>query len=284
MNTCNKYANEFNNESLINLKKICKFNNIKNVSKMQKREIIVKINEYFSVIKIQRFIRKIWIEDNICPISMNKITYPCFPYKIKGGNFIYYNLEPLISYLVSTGDFRDPKTRGIYSCEDIENIENIRTYCKIKGKNVIHASNNKKYYTIKKDRDDSILSMERMLDEIISYIRDIIENNKNLTFRQLNEELSNYYRPFSIYFKYLVSLSRDSAKSIIDRTIDIINETTETKKFKIKRINEKSKINNTQEVEVEVEVDDEEKFEEKLKIKNNIIHFLLQLEEDELMN
>ena len=65
---------------------------------------------------------------------MEEVRYPCFAFRPKGfmidkckrngTSFIYYNLEPLVDYLISSGDFRDPKTREPYSETTLKSIDN----------------------------------------------------------------------------------------------------------------------------------------------------------------
>ena len=51
---------------------------------------------------------------------MTDAIYPFFAFKPKGSIlFIYYNLIDLADYLITTGDFRDPKTREKYSDDRI---------------------------------------------------------------------------------------------------------------------------------------------------------------------
>ena len=117
----NKY--DYVNTSVVNLKKICKRLHITNYSIMKKNELRNEIYKYFSIVKIQKSFRKYFSSEEICPISIEPIKYPCFPFKPKGATkFIYYNLEPLIEYLITTGDFRDPKTREKYSSDTLRTL------------------------------------------------------------------------------------------------------------------------------------------------------------------
>lgn len=196
---------------------------------LKKDDLIVKIKEYTSVLKIQRFYRNKKSTEQVCPISMESIKYPCFAFRPKGHSmFIYYNLEPLVSYMLSSGNFKDPKTREEYSDQVLESIDKEVLKNKIPlmkpFKSVIKASKNKKYYRKKKDNEDTILALERCLDDIIGSMRSIIEQR----IRRVNpiQTLNSlFFMAFRTYFRRLVSLSKESGLSLIERTIVSINGT-----------------------------------------------------------
>jgi hypothetical protein len=212
--------------SVKNLKKICKKLKISGYSKLKKNQLVVEINTYFSVIKIQKFFRLKNGSGELCPISMDKISYPCFPFKPKGHSlFIYYNLEPLVSYLLTTGDFRDPKTREKYSPETLQKMDKLRESNKIKGKSVFRAFKNKRYYKKKNDIEENITVIERCLDDIISSMRSLLENRDRRRRHAVPTLNTLFFMSFRVYFRRLVAQSRDHAENLIQRTIKLVNET-----------------------------------------------------------
>jgi len=219
-----------NNISLKLLKKICKFMKIKNYSKLNKEEILTRINVNLSIIKIQRFLRSRWI-DGLCPVSMEEVKYPCFAFRPKGfmidrsknrngTSFIYYNLEPLVNYLVSSGDFRDPKTREPYSEETLKCIDKCKVENKIKMKSVYRASINKTIYRRKREREEDLIVLERCIDEVVSSIRIILEteqpNDSEITLN------SFHFPTFHRYFRNILYKSKDYAEQVLEHTINII--------------------------------------------------------------
>ena len=108
---------------------------------------------------------------------MNVLTYPCFPFRPKGQTlFIYYDLKSISEYLLNSGDFRDPKTREEYSIAHLTLLDKLRKENKIMDKSIVTLSKNKKFYRQKKDNEESILIIERCLDDIISSMRNLLEN------------------------------------------------------------------------------------------------------------
>lgn len=114
--------------TLTTLKKICKFLHIKNYSSLRKNEIISLINKHHAMIKLQRWMRRVFSKEETCPISCEPIKYPCFAYKTPNNVFIYYNLDALRSFLIKSGDFRDPSTRGEYTEKQLLEMDNIYDY------------------------------------------------------------------------------------------------------------------------------------------------------------
>jgi hypothetical protein len=214
------------------LKKIlidrCKKNKIKNLSKLSTEDLFNLLRKYYAVLKIQKAFRKyLGGNDLVCPITMETIKYPYFPYKPKGQViYLYYTLENLVEYLLNTGDFRDPKTREQYSEETLAKIDKLKKIHKIKGKSVLRSSKNEKFYKHKKDKEDSIMVIERCIDDIVATMRNLLEDERR---RRHAEQMLNtlLFMSFRVYFKRLVFYSREMAEQLIERTINIINETVD---------------------------------------------------------
>jgi len=122
---------------------MCKRRHIRGISALKKDDLVKKIKTYESILKIQKWFRKKLIKDNVCPITLEKVTYPCFCFCPTKDVFIYYNLNDLRSYLLSTGNFIDPKTRIEYSKKQLIEI----------GKDVYAASKNTKRYKKIKEKE-----------------------------------------------------------------------------------------------------------------------------------
>lgn len=253
------------------IKKICKYRKFQ-CGSLRKQDLINHFDRNLKATKIQRIYRS--RSDCVCPITMTIVKYPCFSFRPKGQTvFIYYNLSDLINYLINTGDFRDPKTRQEYSTTDIKVMNSLQKYYKIEYKeipskikmyipistNIFKAYNNKKYYKIKKDKENDILIMERCLDDIISSMRNILEVSDRR--RNYQHTLNNLlFTSFKIYFKRLVQLSTNKyIENYIQQTIKIINETVDR--------------NKTIAISDKIDVDI---------IRDNIIQFLYQIQFDEI--
>ena len=216
------FQQNLKNIKLSKLKQLCKQKKIKNYSKLSKPCIIKLINYNLSIVKIQRFLRKKWI-DGPCPITLEVIKYPCWAFKPKGfqidksykkgKSFIYYDLNALIKYLLTTGDFRDPKTREPYTPDVLKSIDLYKDKLKLKYTSLYKASINKSKYKKKKDREEDIIVLEMCIDEVVSKIRFLIENEQT---NDCKLTLNNFHFPtFHRYFRNLLYKSRERAKQDI---------------------------------------------------------------------
>jgi hypothetical protein len=237
--------------NLVTLKRICKNLHIKNYSNLRKNEIISLIEKHHSLIKIQRWIRKIFSKEEPCPISCEPIKYPCFAYKTPSSVFIYYNLDALRSFLIKTGDFRDPSTRGEYSEKQLLEMDIIHKYyhtvlhieknenennsdCneypnkklsnKVKNENfksVFRASKNKKFYEKIKEKEQEQLIFERILDSICDEMVKFIGDHKNDNQFTLD---SVYLYDYRTQFRRLINRSKTHAEYVINKNIDSFNQ------------------------------------------------------------
>ena len=214
--------------SIKQLKLLCKLNGIANYSKLNKLELLNLYNKHLYIIKIQRLLRSMWI-DGLCPISMEPVKFPCFAFRPKGfmidksrsgTSFIYYNLIPLIEYLISSGDFRDPKTREPYTEETLKSIDKQKTKLKLKMKSVYKASINKTLYRKKKETEEELTVLERCLDEVVSSIRIALETEQ---YNDPTLTLNSFHFPtFHRYFRNILYKSKEYAEQVLKNTIHVI--------------------------------------------------------------
>jgi len=210
------------------LKLLCKLRGISNYSKLNKPDLLTLYNQHLSIIKIQRFLRSRWI-DGLCPISMEPVEFPCFAFRPKGfmidksrsgTSFIYYNLVPLIEYLLSSGDFRDPKTREPYTEETLKSIDNFKLKMKLKMKSVYKASINKTLYRKKKDIEEELTVLERCIDEVVSSIRIALETEQH---NDSTVTLNSFHFPtFHRYFRNILYKSKEYGQQVLQNTIRVI--------------------------------------------------------------
>lgn len=240
--------------TLPELKKICKFMHIKKYTGLKKINIILMINKHLSILKIQRWIRKKLSKNESCPISMDRINYPCFVYKPIGTQkLIYYNLSAIKNFLIKSGDFRDPISRDSYTEENLQTMDIIDKYYHKYEKNykivsVCKASKNTKFYLKMKEKECELLTFERILDAICQDIKELIAENP------LDNFMMNavYLHDYRIQFRRLLLRSLSHAEYVINKNIDNINA-SRIKEFKMAKQYETS---------------------------DNVTHFLYQLREE----
>ncbi len=199
-----------NNLTVSILNNMCKRRELKGTSKCKKQDLIYMLKYHNSVVKIQTWYRKKLIKDQQCPISLEPITYPCYPYcpsKQPKAIFIYYNLDPLKSFLITTGDFRDPKTRISYTKKQLIDID----------KDVYKASKNILHYKRKKERDNEILFLERYMDELTQEMIDLVETPDIYKLDAI------YFYSYKLQYKKLEIRSKEHAQYVLGKSIQNIN-------------------------------------------------------------
>ncbi len=220
--------NDIKTFSTQQLKKLCKIYKLTNYYKLKKNELFKLVNTQISVIKIQRYIRRLLMgmcNDPICLISMEPIRFPCYSFKPKGSTYyVYYNLNVFIDYLLQTGDFRDPKTREPYTDDFLKKVDAYKKKLGIKSKSVYQASQNLTIYKKKREHEDEIMVLDRCIDEVVSSIIGIME-------RRVDDQtdpriiLNSYHFPTYLrYYKRLLQKCSFSGKLKIKSTIRIITD------------------------------------------------------------
>jgi hypothetical protein len=188
------------------LQNICKKRKIRNYSKLRKAELIDTINKFSAVLKIQRWYRNRLINGEECQITFDEVKYPCYGYNVLKGKFIYYNLEPLKQHLISSGDFRDPKTRNVFTDKQLKAI----------GFDVYFASKNHKFYEQKRRHEQMLLTQERIIDYVTEDLTKCIDLNDRY-------KMSYQLTSFEKHYGTLAKLCKKTAEYVFNKTMENIN-------------------------------------------------------------
>ena len=183
------FNNKFKIQNFKNLKKLNKYKSVKKIANTRKKNLINKFNEINSAILIQQYIRKLFNNENMCPITLCKLEYPFVSIKNNCVSkntlvkFRYYSFNEFITYLSkSTDSFKDPLTREELSEKTLTQIYNLLKFFEIPN-NTKKLFNKKAKKNIRKKENYFILC--NCLNEVIN---EIFENESsfNFTFRITN--------------------------------------------------------------------------------------------------
>lgn len=202
---------------------------IKGYSKLKKNEIIEKIVKLYAIRIIQKRYIKYKALNTLCPISLEPIHHPYWSKKTQKGR-IYYNLEPLASFLVSSGDFRDPNTRESYSDEEIASIDSLIKLNKIKlRKSVKKAKESPMFYKRLKENEEQIDILMERIRYIFWSIRDHIEDiyNGYGDIKELTTQMEVTY--FPTVKEYIRLLQRRDKRSMKNAFLDMTRIISEIK-------------------------------------------------------
>jgi hypothetical protein len=108
----------------------------------------------------------------LVPIGKKKT----FKFSRPNGTIVQFNVDTLIDYLLTSGDFHDPETRLPFSDANLCEIDSIALSLGLSKPSVFEAKNNITKYSDAKFRRDALLALERCAGEVIAEMLDIAEN------------------------------------------------------------------------------------------------------------
>lgn len=207
--------------SMKHVKAVSKKVGIKGYSKLKKNEIIDNIVKLYAVKIIQKRYIKYKALNTLCPISLEPVRHPYWYKRTQKGR-IYYNLEPLANFLVSSGDFRDPNTRESYSDKEIESIDKLIKLNKIKlQKSVKKAKDSPMFYKRLKENEEQIDILMERIRYIFWSIRDHVEDiyNGYGDIKELTTQMEVTY--FPTVKEYIRLLQRKDKRSMKNSFLDM---------------------------------------------------------------
>jgi hypothetical protein len=113
--------------------------------------------------------------DPVMLLPIDKKKKP-FQYTRTNGVVVQFNVETLIDFLISSGDFTDPETRLPFNDEQLKAIDSVAKVNGLIRPSVYEAKNNLSFYSEKKFRRDALLGLERCAGEVITDMLNLIEN------------------------------------------------------------------------------------------------------------
>ena len=202
---------------------------IKNITKLHKSELFLKVNEYIAVKTIQKAYRSYFYKNAEDCITLEKVSYPCFIYRTKFGKLYFYSYDSIIKYIMKTGDVRDPMTRTAYSDNDLLRLDlEAKIYFPhIKYKSTLKIKKNPNYAKRIRNQENEILAFQLRLDELKNNILFIIHAElfswnipnepiliDNIEYRSISVYIVNVLYEFKVILTHLGALNQYQAESI----------------------------------------------------------------------
>jgi hypothetical protein len=178
---------------LEDLKIISKQLFLKNIGRIKKKDTLIsRLRIQLSIIRIQKWFRDKVAYNDICPISLERVRYPCWGYRTYN-KFTYYNLPELAYYFVTSGDFRDPSTRNIVTISHVTSLANVlkqdTAMSKIK---LIKAFHSDEQFRLKRQQEerrdvleDTVMTVITEISEDLHTIDENIKRNIEMDVHQL---------------------------------------------------------------------------------------------------
>mmetsp|Transcript_16014 Transcript_16014/g.21168 ORF Transcript_16014/g.21168 Transcript_16014/m.21168 type:complete len:296 (+) Transcript_16014:147-1034(+) len=146
------------------------------------------------------------------PIMFTKIGKYKYKFVRPNGKVIQYNVESLVEYLLSTGDFHEPETRIRFSENDLRQIdEAVRSYG-LNKPSVFEAKQNNFAYAEKRQQRDALLGLERCASEVVAEMMQIIElDDPDLAEEGEMKLVMSTFPIFSDLFGQIMSVDQEYA-------------------------------------------------------------------------
>lgn len=113
--------------------------------------------------------------NKIDPIMMNPLGKNVYTFMRSNGSGCRFNVESLVDYLLTSGDFHDPETRIQFSDNDLKAIDKAAVKAGLSKPSVLDAKRNPQRYSEGIFFRDAIQGLERCAGEVITDILYIIE-------------------------------------------------------------------------------------------------------------
>lgn len=111
------------------------------------------------------------------PIMLTELDPHTFEFVRTNGTIVAYNIDSLVQYILTTGDFSEPETRIPFSDEDLRRIDAEARRAKFKERSVLEAKHNKHEFEETKVKRDGLLGLERCAGEFVTQMLQIVESD-----------------------------------------------------------------------------------------------------------
>lgn len=135
------------------------------------------------------------------PITLEELGDLKHTFVTTTGICIHYNLESIVRYVSSTGDFSDPVSRLPLTLEDLEQIDVKVSASGLSLPSLVEVYQNKESFTLKKIHHQEIQSLEACLGELVMDMLRVIEQSLNREDAQYRMSVicSEFDAPFQMY-------------------------------------------------------------------------------------
>lgn len=210
----------FEKLNLVQLRQRNKLLGLKNYSKYKKTDLVYNIIRFLYARKIQRWFRKKMSFSETCAISLSKVRYPCWPFKVQKGWF-HYNLPELVDYFLISGDFREPQSKREITTMELEKLDEFVKKVGLHKNSLSVAKKNTSHYKKLKNNEDYRDALVEEIRDIFCVIRDRLDSNENAIEINFNLELV-YLPALRNYIKELYRYSKKYLKVSIRNSIGLI--------------------------------------------------------------
>ncbi|CBJ30236.1 conserved unknown protein [Ectocarpus siliculosus] len=122
------------------------------------------------------------------------------------GIVVMYNLDSLVDYFISTGDFLEPETRLPFSDDQLRDIDGKAKAAGLSKPSVLAAKRDPGRYAEQKFQQDALVGLERMTSELVTGMLLVVEecDREEGEIRLVAE----IFPPFADLFKQILAADK----------------------------------------------------------------------------
>jgi|694.fasta_scaffold01457_44 hypothetical protein len=211
----------FQKLNLAELRQKNKLLGIKNYSRCNKSQLVKNVVTFLSARTIQRWFRKKISFSETCAISLCKVRYPCWAFRVQKGWF-HYNLPDLVDYFLVSGDFREPQSKREITIKELENLDDFVKKIGIHKSSLTFAKKNTNHYQQLKNNENYRDAIVEEIRDIICLIRDRLDSQESGVELSFNLEIiyfpaiRNYMKELHRHSKKFLQMTLNGALSVIE--------------------------------------------------------------------
>jgi len=146
---------------------------------------------------------------DVDPITLEELGPNKYTYTTPNGTCIQYNLETIIHYFTSTGEFKDPVTRIPMTEEELAQLDMKAQEAGIKAPSLVCAMRSTDIYRTSRQQAEELRGLEACLGELVVEALRIVERKGHGSDAELR--LSMILSEFEQPFKEMKRLNHEAA-------------------------------------------------------------------------
>ncbi|CAM9842203.1 unnamed protein product [Ectocarpus sp. 12 AP-2014] len=146
------------------------------------------------------------LPNELDPIMLVKVGKDHYRFVRPNGIVVMYNLDSLVDYFISTGDFLEPETRLPFSDDQLRDIDGKARAAGLSKPSVLAAKRDPGRYAEQKFQQDALVGLERMTSELVTGMLRVVEecDREEGEIRLVAE----IFPPFADLFKQILAADK----------------------------------------------------------------------------
>lgn len=135
------------------------------------------------------------------PITLEALGQHQFVFMRPGGSTQAYNVESLVDYILSSGNFEEPVSRISFSDDELVQLDESTARAGLKRKSLVEARKDTVTYASQRHAQNLSFGIDRMLGDIVAKMMTIVESPDSEDGQM--ELVVNLFPEFEMFFQQL---------------------------------------------------------------------------------